>query len=272
MVQLQYLADKYECADFMAQDPSRVLQRYKKLQDLEVAAFISAMLAFGRRDLFLPKIDFLLDLADKEGGPFYWLSSGLHKKTFLPPNILPESSFYRFYSYEDIHLLLCHLEEILREASSLGEYFRLKYAEALARLEKSMTRLRERPCTKKLPKPIHLSQIIGEAFPDCKIVPKGRNSANKRIHMFLRWMVRRDSPVDVGLWSWYNPAHLLIPLDTHVLQQSVRLGLIRQKSGKLPPGSLKTAVEITEQLAAIWPEDPCKGDYALFGLGVDSKG
>ena len=143
------MADRYECADFMAQDPSRVLQRYKMPHDLEVAAFISAMLSFGRRDLFLPKIEFLLDLADKEGGPFYWLSTGLHKKRFPPREALPEASFYRFYSHQDIHLLFCRLEEILSEAPSLGEYFRLKYQEVRVMTEKDETESKEKSCIKK---------------------------------------------------------------------------------------------------------------------------
>ena len=267
------MADRYECADFMAQDPSRVLQRYKMPHDLEVAAFISAMLSFGRRDLFLPKIEFLLDLADKEGGPFYWLSTGLHKKTFPPPEALPEASFYRFYSHQDIHLLFCRLEEILSEAPSLGEYFRLKYQEVQVMTEKDGTESKEKSCIKK--KPVHLSQLIGEAFSGCSIVPKGKNSANKRVHMFLRWMVRQNSPVDLGLWNWYNPADLWIPLDTHVIQQSIKLGLLppsenAAKKNVFAP-TATNAKKLTEVLAEIWPEDPCKGDFALFGLGVDKN-
>lgn len=275
MVQLQYLADRYECADFMTQDPSRVLRRYKMPQDLEVAAFISAMLAFGRRELFLPKIDLLLDLADKEGGPFYWISSGVHKKTFPPLKVLPETSFYRFYSYQDIHLLLSRLEEILSEESSLGEYFRHKYQEAQSGLEKEVADSKKRSCSKKVTKGIHLSQLIGEAFSDCSIVPKGKNSANKRVHMFLRWMVRQNSPVDLGLWNWYRAADLLIPLDTHVIQQSVKLGLFPPSENtskkNIFAATASNARKLTEILAQIWPEDPCKGDFALFGLGVDKS-
>ena len=143
-----------------------MLQRYKMPHDLEVAAFISAMLSFGRRDLFLPKIEFLLDLADKEGGPFYWLSTGLHKKTFPPPEALPEASFYRFYSHQDIHLLFCRLEEILSEAPSLGEYFRLKYQEVQVMTEKDGTESKEKSCIKKsLPICLNLLERLFLAVP-----------------------------------------------------------------------------------------------------------
>ena len=85
--------------------------------------------------------------------------------------------------------------------------------------------------------------------------------------MFLRWMVRQNSPVDIGLWNWFDASNLLIPLDTHVLQESCRLGILDEKIC----ASKKTAQKITDCLKEIWPEDPCRGDFALFGLGVDKN-
>ena len=256
MCLLRHLADTYECTSFMKQDPSRVLQRYTMPQDIEVAAFISAMLAFGRRDLFLPKIDYILELADAQGGPFHWLVTGHHKKVFPPAGVEATDSFYRFYSYHDLHLMFCRLEALLKEAGSLGEYFHHKYTESL----------HHQP-------PVHLSQLVSQSFPDCKIVPKGKNSANKRVQMFLRWMVRQNSPVDLGLWRWYSPADLLIPLDTHVIRQSVELGLLPAASGKGKSPSVASSAanarRLTEVLCSIWPHDPCRGDFALFGLGID---
>ena len=258
VARLRQLADRYECAAFMENDPSRVLLRYRQAADIECAAFIAAMLAFGRRDLFLPKVEFLLDLADRGGGPANWLASGLHRKTFPPPTAAPQDKFYRFYSYQDIQTLLCRLELILQEAGSLGEYLRRGHQLCL-----EAGGGEGRADDDSVP---HLSEMVGAAFADCKIVPKGKNSANKRVHMFLRWMVRRESPVDLGLWDWCSPSKLLIPLDTHVLQQSVELGLLPQKAG----GTARTARLLTERLREVWPDDPCRGDFALFGLGVDA--
>ena len=92
--------------------------------------------------------------------------------------------------------------------------------------------------------------------------------------MFLRWMVRQNSPVDVGLWSWFSPADLLIPLDTHVIRQSVELGLFSAASagkGSGFPATAANARKLTEILCSIWPDDPCRGDFALFGLGIDKN-
>ena len=82
--------------------------------------------------------------------------------------------------------------------------------------------------------------------------------------MFLRWMVRDNSPVDKGFWTWYPKEKLIIPLATHVLQQSKNLGLIIENA----TGTRKTAMEITKALKQVFPEDPVKGDFALFGLGI----
>ena len=113
----------------------------------------------------------------------------------------------------------------------------------------------------------HLAEVVSGLFSGCVVVPQGKTSANKRIHMYLRWMVRRNSPVDLGLWNWYSPADLILPLDTHVIQESIRLGLIPEKSS----ATLKTARAVTNSLKEIWQDDPCKGDFALFGLGVDQN-
>ena len=83
--------------------------------------------------------------------------------------------------------------------------------------------------------------------------------------MFLRWMVRQNSPVDLGLWKWADPASLLIPLDVHVMQEAAKLGLIPETAS----ASRKTAELLTSALNEVFPGDPCRGDFALFGLGVD---
>lgn len=88
-------------------------------------------------------------------------------------------------------------------------------------------------------------------------------AANKKINMMRRWMVRRDGKVDLGLWSATDPAELVVPLDVHVYDQAVALGLTRRRSK-----DIVTARQITDCFRQIWPEDPLLGDFALFGYGV----
>lgn len=89
------------------------------------------------------------------------------------------------------------------------------------------------------------------------------NSANKKINLMKRWMVRDDGKVDLGLWNETDKRTLLIPLDTHVQAQAMALGLTQRQQK-----DLKTAIEISEALKNVFPEDPCLGDFALFGYGV----
>ena len=88
-------------------------------------------------------------------------------------------------------------------------------------------------------------------------------AANKKINMMRRWMVRDDGKVDLGLWTDTDKKELIIPLDVHVYQQAVANGLTKRKQK-----DIVTAREITDAFKEIFPDDPCLGDFALFGYGV----
>lgn len=90
-----------------------------------------------------------------------------------------------------------------------------------------------------------------------------RNAADKKINMFRRWMVRDDGRVDLGLWKNSSKKELLIPLDVHVHNTALELGLTKRTSP-----DKRTVLEITDSFREIFPEDPCKGDFALFGHGI----
>ena len=90
-----------------------------------------------------------------------------------------------------------------------------------------------------------------------------RKAPNKKISMMRRWMVRDDGKVDLGLWRNSQKTDLILPLDVHVYDQATALGLTERKQK-----DIVTARQITDVFKEIWPEDPCKGDFALFGYGV----
>lgn len=244
------LACKYEVSSFCDEDPSQFLSWYQNQSDCELAGFIAAMLAFGNRKQFIPKIKFILESADSsQKGIHNWLKSGAYKNEF-PSG---EKKFYRFYSFTDMHIFFDELADILHKEKSLGTYLKTQYENALAKADIAGAE-----------NEISLAALISSAFPKSKIVPKGKNSANKRIHMFLRWMVRQNSPVDKGFWNWYPQSQLIIPLDVHVMQMAVQLKLIPAESNP----NRKTAEKITEILKEVFPNDPVKGDFALFGAGI----
>lgn len=289
---LAALADRYETEGFPEGDPSRVLKRYTNIEDVETAAFIAAVLAFGRREQFLAKTDFILAEADRHGGPAAWVRGRKYRRTFgdggedeksgkggqggLPSagGVRGETrgrpKFYRFFSHGDMAALFRALGRILEQSPSLGEFFRRRFVSVLPpNLETpgvNPNPANGRPANGTVRAPL-LAPIVCGAFAECAVVPQGKTTANKRINMFLRWMVRTNSPVDLGIWDWYRPSDLIIPLDTHVLQESRRLGLLPEKSA----GTLKTAVLLTDVFRLVWPDDPCRGDFALFGLGVDQS-
>ncbi len=93
-----------------------------------------------------------------------------------------------------------------------------------------------------------------------------RKAPNKKISMMRRWMTRDDGKVDLGVWKNTDKKDLILPLDVHVYDQATALGLTgrRQKD-------IVTAQEITDAFREIWPDDPCLGDFALFGYGVTHK-
>lgn len=243
------LAEEYEKASFRDEDPSQFMEWYTAQRDIEVCLFITAMLSFGNRRQFIPKVKGIMQMADAHGGICRWLENGDFEKEFMPAEGSCEAvKFYRFYSFEDMKVLFRTLAHILKGGALFGEFLRSEFES-----ENPTRSAPERICS-----------VFARAFSDCKIVPKGKSSANKRVHMYLRWMVRRGSPVDLGLWNWYSPADLIIPLDTHVMQEARKFGMLKEGCS----AGFKTALALTEELKKIWPGDPCKGDFALFGLGV----
>ena len=95
-------------------------------------------------------------------------------------------------------------------------------------------------------------------------MPKDATSACKRVCMFMRWMVRDNSPVDLGLWSTFvDKRTLIMPMDTHVVSEAMKLNLLTSRCA-----SMSAAQRLTDAMREVFPDDPLKGDFALFGYGV----
>ncbi len=238
-VRLRRLAAKYETAAFAETDPVRFL-RSAIGPGVETMAFVAACLSYGSRAQFLPKIQEIVDLAD--GDVHGWIASGRFARSFRAGD---DRSFYRLFSYGRMHCFLAALRKLLMRHGSLGAFLRTNGATTA---------------------PVALRAICGTfAGRAAPIVPRDCSSACKRLCLFLRWMVRDDSPVDSGLWrDWFDKSSLIVPLDVHVLRQAKKLGFVRSSTA-----TMHTALEITARLAEVFPGDPCKGDFALYGLGAD---
>ena len=243
------LANKYETSSFLNGDPSWFMHQVIGKRNQETIAFIASCLSYGSRQVFLPRIQYLLDCSRSE--PYEWIRTGRY--TLDIPN--DDQCFYRLYTNTMMHDLFHALQTMYEEYGDMENYIR-----CYAKLNK------EKPQTDAI--------IAIEAICDyflkheaIGIVPKSTTSSCKRVCMFLRWMVRTDSPVDLGIWSdLIDQRSLIIPLDTHVIQQSLQLGLITSKTA-----SMSVARKLTAKLLEIFPNDPLKADFALFGYGVNQK-
>ena len=243
------LANKYETSSFPNGDPSWFMHQVIGKKNQETIAFIASCLSYGSRQVFLPRVQYLLDCSRSE--PYEWIRTGRY--TLDIPN--DDQCFYRLYTNTMMHDLFHALQTMYEEYGDMENYIR-----CYAKLNK------EKPQTDAI--------IAIEAICDyflkheaIGIVPKSTKSSCKRVCMFLRWMVRTDSPVDLGIWSdLIDQRSLIIPLDTHVIQQSFQLGLITSKTA-----SMLVARKLTDKLLEIFPNDPLKADFALFGYGVNQK-
>lgn len=239
---LREYAERYETKEFLTGDPSLFMHRVETEADKETMAFLASCLSYGSRQQFMPRIQMLLTMAD--GNVHDWVLSGRFKKD-IPDD--KDKCFYRLYTYHVMFDLLCALQLMLQQYVTIGAFIKANAYDGLSAVNALTS---------------YFSQKGIET-----IIPKNTNSACKRVCMFLRWMVRDNSPVDLGLWSKFiDKRTLIIPLDTHVMQQACRLGLIDCKTS-----SMSTAIKLTKRLSDIFPEDPLKGDFALFGYGVNNK-
>ncbi len=231
-------ATKYETAEFLQGDPSWFMHQVEGRANREAMAFTASCLSYGSRKQFMPKIESLRQLF--EGGMDAWIREGRFRNVFPDDN----RCFYRLYTNHVMFQYFAAYQQLMSEYNTLGEYVRRHAKTGLEAVE----------CICSYFSKQGLSVII----------PKDATSSCKRVCMFLRWMVRTDSPVDLGIWSdFIDKRTLIMPLDTHVLQQSVALGLLTSRTT-----TMSTAIRLTNKLAEVFPDDPLRGDFALFGYGV----
>lgn len=239
---LRSCADRYETAAFLDGDPSQFMHRVDGAANKEATAFVASSLSFGARSQFLPRIQWIVDCA--KGNVDAWIRSGAFERD-VPPD--PSRCFYRFFTFATMNAFLREYRRLMSERGTLGEFVRGECGGDAVRAVAAIC-----------------SRFGGCA--DSPVVPCDARSACKRVCMFLRWMVRDGSPVDLGLWSGFvDRRTLVVPLDTHVLQEARRLGLMKGRVA-----SMAAARRLTAALAEAFPDDPCRGDFALFGAGVDT--
>ena len=259
LVQLKVLLDKkaemYEVFDFIENDPISIPHGYTKKQDIEIAAFFAAILAWGNRKSILQSChrlltwmhhapyDFIIHFTQKDLMPFM----DFKHRTFNATDLV---HFFNFLQYHYKHLGENSLETAFsKHLNATDENVEL----ALKGFYNSF-----------------FDSTIFENFPQRTqkhIATPQKKSACKRLNMFLRWMVRsNEKGVDFGIWNHIKPSQLICPIDVHVQRVALHLGLLTTDKN-----DWNTAITLTRQLKMFDAADPVKYDFALFGMGVNEK-
>ena len=238
-------------------DPVELPHRYRDPLDIEVSALLSAALAYGRVDLFKPRLTALLE----QLGP----SPAATARDSSPQALLARTAgfSYRMTDGRDVACLLLGAGSILRAHGSLGARFTSHYR-ASSDLRLALGALVDDLCAP------DFTAITGQRGPSRRLkhlIPHpGRGSACKRLNLFLRWMIRGPDGVDFGLWREVPASALIIPLDTHVHRIGRFIGLTRRKDL-----SWRTAEDVTRRLRLLDGEDPVRFDFALSHLGISGS-
>lgn len=242
-------AERINSKSFIESDPVQFPRKFSDVRDIEIASFLSAMLAWGNRKMICRDISRLLDMMDWM--PYAFVKEGAYE------HIPPERNIHRTTFARDIQHFLRGMRAIYVKYHTLNDFGRAK---EIAHSETPSWKLAEEM------QRVMTEENNGEMCSRCLPLDFSK-TALKRVNMALRWLVRDDGIVDMGIWDCIPKSKLFIPLDVHVGNVSRELGLLERKGN-----DRKSVLLLTETLRQLNPSDPCIYDYALFGIGVESKG
>lgn len=236
----------YNQPAFIEKDPVCIPHMFTKKQDIEISGLFAAVLAWGNRTTIINNCRTLMKWMDNKPHDFICH----HKDTDLKPFV---HFVHRTFNATDLLYFIGFLQYHYRSFGSLedafvpGKHYKAESVEgALVHFHNYFFSLEHPQRTQK-----HIATPV-------------RNSACKRLNMYLRWMVRKDkNGVDFGIWQKIKPHQLVCPLDVHVARVAARLGLLENIKS-----NWANAMHLTTQLRELDPKDPAVYDYALFGLGM----
>ncbi|MCO6175697.1 TIGR02757 family protein [Flavobacterium sp. NRK F10] len=237
-------ADLYNRPDFITTDPIQIPHSFTVKEDIEIAAFIAAILAWGNRKMIIRSGQRFMEIMGNSPYDFVMTHKEEHLETL-------NTFVHRTFNGQDAKTFIKALRNIYQNHDGLEAVFNQSQSngnqvESISNFKRIFFEIPHLPRTTK-----HISDPLNK-------------SAAKRINMMLRWLVRQDNKgVDLGIWKSINPAHLSCPLDVHSGNVARKLGLLTRKQN-----DAKALVELDTNLRLLNPQDPVKYDFALFGLGV----
>jgi uncharacterized protein (TIGR02757 family) len=238
----------YNNPSFIECDPISIPHSFSDNRDREISGFLTAVIAWGRRDLILRSSRLMLEMMENSPHEFIMAANENELSRFsrfVHRTFNGSDCIYFLRGLKHIYSNFDTMEDVVVEGIKISGSIK----EGLSNLRSTFFSLPHASRNEK-----HFADVRGGA-------------AGKRLNMFLRWMVRKDNfGVDFGIWEKIDPAMLYIPLDLHSGNTARRLGLLTRKMN-----DWKAVEELTEILREFDPADPVKYDFALFGLGVNEK-
>ncbi len=234
--------DRFNRKPFIESDPISIPHLFTKKEDIEIAAFISATIAWGQRKTIINNATKFVELM--EMSPYDFVMNHTEKE------LARFNDFkHRTFNGIDAAYFIKSLHNIYTNHCGLEQMFAKHQKDMQTNISNFKTIFFEIEHPQRTTK--HVSDPL-------------KNSSAKRINMFLRWMVRKDNRgVDFGIWKNINPKHLMLPLDVHTGNVGRKLGLLKRKQN-----DWKAVEEITKNLRKFDNTDPIKYDFSLFGLGI----
>ena len=242
---LEHKFNLYNTKNFISEDPVSIPHNYSQKEDIEIISFLISIISWGNRKSIIKNGNKLTEILGSSPIDFIMR---FNERDFKKIDFV-----HRTFNKYDLIYFLKSLKNIYKNHDGLENVFSKNLNDEfmydnISNFRKIFFSLNHEKRTEK-----HISN------------PK-KNSACKRINMFLRWMVRNDGVVDFGIWKKIKPSMLSCPLDVHTANIGRKLNLISRKQN-----DLKTVLELDQKLRLFDKNDPVKYDYALFGMGVYEK-
>ncbi len=241
--------DKYNRPDFIESDPISIPHQFSKKEDIEIAGFLAATIAWGQRVTIINNANKMMKLMGNNPHDFIMSAKQKDFQIF-------DSFVHRTFNGVDAVFFMKALQNIYKKHGGLEKVF-LPYSSNGETTLNAITNFRK--IFFSIEHPYRTGKHVSNPI---------ENSSAKRLCMYLRWMVRNDKRgVDFGIWkSSLLPSHLMCPLDVHSGNVARKLGLLKRTQN-----DWKAVDELTSNLRKLDAKDPVKYDFALFGLGVFEK-
>ena len=239
-VYLDDMVEKYNTKSFINQDPILFPRLFSERKDIEIVSFLASTIAWGNRKQILKDCEkMFFDIMDKK--PYDYIMAGDYSNVPINYNI------HRTFFGKDFVYMCNGLKHVYDYYESLEEMFEnTSVWNGFSNIKKVF--------------------LSSNGNMETRHISNPYNSSCKRLNMMLRWLCRQDGIVDIGIWKNIDPSSLMIPVDVHVFRIGTELGLIKRKTN-----DRKTVEELTSNLGVFCTNDPCKYDFALFGIGESRK-